>query len=50
MVTAAESGEMDEGKKEFTFNKFLPTIMRRAGMAARELNLVAFQEELLAEQ
>ena len=50
MVTAAESGEMDEGKMEFTYDKFLPRLMRRAGMAARELNLIAFQKELLAEQ
>jgi hypothetical protein len=41
---------MDEGKMEFTYDKFLPRLMRRAGMAARELYLIAFQKELLAEQ
>jgi hypothetical protein len=50
MVTAAESGEMDAGKMQYTYDTFMPTVMRRAGMAARELNLVSFQKELLAEQ
>jgi hypothetical protein len=50
MVTAAELGEMDKGKMEYTYDKFLPALLRRAGMAARELNLIAFQKELLAEQ
>ena len=48
-VMSADSGEMDEKKRDFTFGDFFYNAFRRLGIVTQELEMLAFTEELLKE-
>ena len=48
-VVPTLSGEMPEDKKEYTWQKFMPGVLGLMGAATTELDMIKFQEELLAE-
>jgi hypothetical protein len=46
-VASTDSGAMDEGKAAFTWDVFMPNCFRRCGECFKELDILAFQRELL---
>jgi hypothetical protein len=48
-VVSTDNGQIDKDKAAFTWDKFMPNCFRRCGDCFKELDILAFQAQLLAE-